>query len=46
MKLARHRKNTALHLLSITDGKCIYIAVQQAQNPEKVEPIIQSLTFK
>ena len=28
------------------DGKCVYIAVQEFQNPEKVEPLIQSLIFK
>ena len=28
------------------DGKCVYIAVQEIQNPEKIEPIIQSLNFQ
>ncbi len=28
------------------DGKCVYVAVQEFQNPEKVEPLIQSLIFK
>jgi hypothetical protein len=42
-----NRVNIITKLISAyTGGKCVYVAVQEFQNPEKLEPIIQSLIFK
>ncbi len=39
-------KMTTFQVSAYRDGQCIFLATHPWQNPEKVEPIVQSLTFK